>query len=552
MRRHSRRLVRNAGCTERAVRDTAGHRNGRSVPAIVLALTAVGAVLRFFGLNGMGLWLDESNSVIIAAEDLSGMVQRLRLDSSPILYYLLLHFWTLLFGVSALAVKSLSAVFGVLLIPATFLLGREMSGRKVGLWASGLMAIAPLAIYYSREARMYSLLPLLGALLFWSALRFLRGGGRRVRPVYVATAVCCLYTHNLGVFLWIIAALLWWTIRRPSVSVGRWILWQVPILVLYLPWVPVLLEQIQNPGHYGWLESFWTAYPPWAAMYRSLETFVHGGPLPIYMDLVGLGWTRVWVPLLALGFLILGITRRPGRKTDDDDGAARHGRLSVLVFLGPLLLPFLYSLAFQPVYAVGRTDVIAYPAFLILITAGALQLKKRGLAAGGLVLFTALSLAVLGPYYGSNRRTGDREISEHAAALTRPYDLILCTGFARASTEYYFKAWGKPRIFLSYPADVAGHLGNLDETALLKDPDRLGREAEQLTDRIEGELCKGRRCLILRSPMPINRILWTALEKRFAMSLADPPGGFRQAVLQTPINVGRLSLPESVERQPLP
>lgn len=504
--------------------------------------TAAGALLRFFGLGGMGLWLDESNSVIIAAESLPGIVQRLRLDSSPILYYLILHFWIQVFGMGSLAVKSLSAVFGTLLIPATYLLGREISGRKAGLWASGLITVAPLAIYYAREVRMYSLLPFLTVLLFWSALRFLRRGGRGALAAYLAIAVCCVHTHNVGIFVWISAALLWWGVRRPSTTFRRWLLWQAIIPLLVVPWLPVLYQQLRNPTHYSWFEFFWSTYPPWAALYRTLEAFVPGGFLPSYTDLGGLAWARVWSPLLALAFLIMGIAPRRGGANDRSEPTSLRGQLPALAFIVPLFLPFLYSWVVQPVYAVGRTDTVVYPVFLILLTAGGLRMRRRAVAAAALALFTTLSLLTLVPYYGSNRRAGDREIAEHAEALTRPYDIIVCTGFARASTEYHFMARGQPRVLVSFPAEMAAHLGSLDESALMMNEDRLEQEAHDVSDFLVEELRKGRRCLILRSPMRINRFLWTVLERRFDMDLADPPGGFHQAVLRTPINVGRLSL----------
>ncbi len=528
--------------TERAVREIADGLSGGRALAVLAALIVAGAVLRFLGLGAMGLWLDESNSVLIASQDVSGIVQRLRLDSSPILYYLLLHIWIRIFGMGPVGVKSLSVLCGTLLIPATYLLGREISGRRVGLWAAGLVTIAPAAVYYSRETRMYSLLPLLTVLLFWCALRFLSSGNRRALMGYLAAAALCLYTHNYGIFAWIAAASLWWGTRRPPIGLGRWALWQLLILVFYVPWMPILVHQMRNATHYRWLESFWNAFPPWTALYRTVETFVPGGVFPAYTDMGGLPWTRVWVPLIALAFLLSGVTGRPRGDGANPSSSLLARRSTATMLLVPLLLPYLYSLLRRPIYAVGRTDMIVYPVFLILLTAGAFRWRRRVLSVGGFGLFAALSLLTLIPYYGSNHRTGDREIADHAAALTRPGDLIICTGFTRASLEYYLTSRRQPRRLVSFPAEAAEHLGNLDETDLMRDENRLAGEAARIAGLAESNLHDGHTCLILRSPMKMNRILWVALENRFDMTLADPPGGFRQAVLGTPVNVGRLAL----------
>ena len=265
-------------------------------------------------------------------------------------------------------------------------------------------------------------------------------------------------------------------------------------------------------------------------MVRTLEVFVPGSALPLYTDLGGLSWTRIWSPLLALVFLVMGMAPERSAANSGNDSSILHGRLSALMLFTPLLLPFLYSWIVQPVYAVARTDTVAYPVFLILLTVGGLRVIWRAVSVALLALFTALSLMTLIPYYGSNRRAGDLEIAEHAIALTRPHDIIVCTGFTRASTEYYLMARREPRFLASFPAEMADHLGNLDESALMTKEDRLEREAHDLADFLTEELENGRRCLILRSPRRINRILWEVLEKKFDMELADPPGGFHQAV----------------------
>ena len=228
----------------------------------VAGLTAIGALLRFYQLGGMGLWLDESNSVIIAGEDFPGLVARLRLDSSPPLYYLLLHFWAQIFGIGQLAVKSLSAVFGTLLIPATYLLGRELAGRRTALWTAALITVAPLAIYYSREVRMYSLLPLLAVLTAWFAIRYIRRGSVPDLVGYAVAATACVYTHNFGWFIWTACVSLWWLIRNRTGSWKLWVLVQSGVVLLYVPWLSILWQQIRNPHHYSWMGPFWQPPTP--------------------------------------------------------------------------------------------------------------------------------------------------------------------------------------------------------------------------------------------------------------------------------------------------
>ena len=524
------------------VLETNGNRSRRLDFALLAALTAVGAALRFYGLNGMGLWLDESNSVIIASEDFPGLIDRLRLDSSPAAYYVLLHLWMRVAGTGELAVKSLSAIFGTLLVPATYWLGREADSRRTGFGGAVLITFAPLAIYYAREARMYSLVPLLAALCFLAALRFLRRGSAWSLVGYIAACALCLHTHNYGFFVWAAAVVLAAVLGERAVSWRKWILVQIPIALLYAPWVPVLLAQIRNPTHYSWLAPMWRALPGWAAPYRSLESFMPGGAMPIYTDLGSLAWARTWPALAALVFLIPGVFGLPAR--GHSPGAKKWtGRALPILFLVPLVLPFVYSLFRPPVYVVARTDTVVYPVFLLLLASGAFRLGRRWVPVVGLALFLLPTVFTLAPYYETSRRTGDREIAMHAAGLTRPNDVIVCTGLTRASMEYYLRSWTAPRTLASFPAELARHMGNLDEAALLSDRDRLVREAEALGGFLTSALQEGRQCVILRAPVEVNRILWAHLEKRFDLTVADPPGGLHSAVTHAPVNVGRLTLP---------
>jgi len=134
---------------------------------IVLLATA----LRFYRLDGQSLWADEGNSVALAGRSPADITYGAAYDIHPPLYYYLLHFWVWPFGTSEFAVRSLSAVIGILLACLTFLLGRYLFDSWVGLVAAFLSAISPFQVYYSQEARMYILLAALSALSVYFFLR---------------------------------------------------------------------------------------------------------------------------------------------------------------------------------------------------------------------------------------------------------------------------------------------------------------------------------------------------------------------------------------------
>ena len=80
------------------------------------------------------------------------------LDTNPPLYYTLQKFWLLWFGRSEGALRSLSAVLGSGSILLVYGLGEALSSARLGLLVAFLLAISPLHIEYSQEARAYTLL----------------------------------------------------------------------------------------------------------------------------------------------------------------------------------------------------------------------------------------------------------------------------------------------------------------------------------------------------------------------------------------------------------
>lgn len=85
----------------------------------------------------------------------------MRESTHPPLYFWLSHWWLQLSGEGLVSIwwaRSLSALLGVAAIPAMYCLGWLWFGNLVtAQFAAALMAVSPLAIYLSQEARHYTL-----------------------------------------------------------------------------------------------------------------------------------------------------------------------------------------------------------------------------------------------------------------------------------------------------------------------------------------------------------------------------------------------------------
>ena len=100
-------------------------------------------------------------------------------ESNPPLYYVLAWGWAKAFGTGEVGLRSLTALFGAATVPVGYLIGRQLASRRAGLVLAALIAVNPMLIWYSQEARSYALLVFFGALsVFFFARALDTGRGR--------------------------------------------------------------------------------------------------------------------------------------------------------------------------------------------------------------------------------------------------------------------------------------------------------------------------------------------------------------------------------------
>lgn len=235
---------------------------------IVVGLTALGALLRFATLGLQSFHHDE----VVTAErvlqpdffhtmDVVGYS-----ESAPPLYYALAWFWTQFTGVGEFGLRSFSALAGTATIPVAFLLGAELRGRRTGLLAAALVAVNPMLLWYSQEARAYALLTLLCALSLLFCLRALRNGQRRDFVLWGVASGLALATHYFAVFPLLVEAVLLARQRRRASWVGLGIAGVFGALLL-----PLAISQMSY-GHAEWIGNMSLGHRLW----ETAATFVTG------------------------------------------------------------------------------------------------------------------------------------------------------------------------------------------------------------------------------------------------------------------------------------
>jgi 4-amino-4-deoxy-L-arabinose transferase-like glycosyltransferase len=447
----------------------------------VLALTFLAFVLRAWRLGYQPLWWDEGWTVYFATSGVGEMMARTAIDIHPPFYYLVLHFWTLLAGPGAVAVRLFSAVLGTLSVPLLFLVGRRLLGVKPALMAALTLAVAPFHVYYSQEARMYGLVTLLVLASTYLFLLLLEPGqdprfGWVRWVLYVVVTSLAMYSQYYAAFVPLAQTLfVLFHVWRYKGIVGRWIGAQAAVAVAYLPWLayagPKLVayvgEKLVKEGD--------VPVGPWTYLQRHFVAFSVGH---LSQDRLMLSWLAV--ALVALALLGLAAALTVYRRKEPDGWQGREAAVFALLWLlVPISLGYLVNLRYpftSP--AIERLFLLAAPAFYLLIGVGLSWLWHRSRAAWVAPLLVALlSAAPLFDYYLTERYAGEdyRPLVAKVEALSLPEDVVVAVhpwqiGYFRA---YYEGA--TPLLYLTpkEAIDVTSELWAEDRAQMASELDRL-------------------------------------------------------------------------------
>ena len=321
-----------------------------SSSASILIATCLGLLLRLLFLGSKSLWLDESWSLMVAQGGLGGLWSGAADNMNPPGYYLLLMPWVRL-GQSEYWLRLPSVLFGILAIPMTYWLGRLLHSEAVGGSAAWLLAFSPIAVWYSQEARGYSLLTVLALGSVISLVRALRQGDMRWWLSCVLLTAAALFTHYSAVWILLVQGVLvvWESMRGGSLlrRVSAWVASLVLVGLVLLPWL-----RTPAAGAFFARVDVGQIYPAQFLAYRT-------GMSPELSLLLILG--VLFIVGTAILFGLYELARNPGLLT-----ALRTSRpirvLSVIVLCG-----LLAASVVPRAYSIKRFTLVLWPFCLLAV-----------------------------------------------------------------------------------------------------------------------------------------------------------------------------------------
>ena len=485
-------------------------------------LTAFAFGLRLVHLGRFELWVDEAatwwfSRMVWGGELASAALQ----EPTPPVYYALIGLLTRIFGEHDVVLRLPSAVAGALSIPAVWLLGRRLfglgAGERIGWLAALLLAIHPLHIFYSREARVYTLLLLLTTVLverLWNALEA-ETWGSFLQFTAILMAICAL--HVSGYFLGVAVGVQILIGARSWRGRWRGLVAAALAGLALLPYTLWALPQMQGTRAAWSVENLYRVLPEEGSLARTFEMQLLGADYFAYlrqMDQPPTPQRLRWLAVGAQGVLVLaalgwGLAR------------ARRRPTSVLVagWWLSILVPWGLSRAWQTFYHPGRHDFYTVGLVMVVLAAGVEALGNHAAFQGGeprgswlgqrkAVLVTAVVLlpivvgALMRGYWlhqlepTRHYRPKGEWIADHTDPTS---DRVIAFGILRPITEHYTRLAGSTVRFESFPSETDLHAGWSDDRTLIEDPEALESEARARIAALS-EPGGPRRLLVLLRP----------------------------------------------------
>ncbi len=380
---------------------------------LVLALlTVAGAWLRLSHLGTKSLWLDEGATVALARASWSHFIWVWWYGEANLqtTYFLLMRGWIHL-GHSETWLRLPSALFGVASIPLMYVVARRFVSVGPALAAAALLAFSPTDVYYSQEARSYTLAILFVLLSSYFFVRTVEGDRRRDWVLWTIISILTFYSHYFSALVLVAQACSLFFRKKP-------------------PWKPVII---------GGLVILATAIPGLTYIFRAAPENLHfiwmpqASPRELWhlgMFYGGSG-AKVFLALILWIAGLVAIARTRGR----DSETFWRGMLIVSWAVLPAAITALVSLR-HPIF-MQRYLIFSLPATMFLAAMGMAALRKMHVGVVLVVALCAMSIPTIVKDYHKPREDW-RSASNAILASASPGDAVVFYPFyTRIMLDYY-------------------------------------------------------------------------------------------------------------------
>ncbi|MCX6781657.1 MAG: glycosyltransferase family 39 protein [Candidatus Magasanikbacteria bacterium] len=380
-------------------------------------------------------WYDETVSIYFSSQNLTRTVALSGLDTTPCLFFVLLHFWLLIVGTGSVAlIAILPFIFSLAAIAAIYFLGKEIFDEQVGLFAALLMSLSPLNIQYATEIRAYSVLVLIAIFFILFLLRAIKRGQKSDFIGLAIFTLLLLYTHYSSAALIVPAYILLYYYKKTEIK--KIIVCAAAVAVGYIPALMVFerwgdFVGVGSESFYGRFFSHGDIF----ALFQYLYTIVFG--------VVGINAVPAMLSIFIIALMIYFWRNY---------GETKNRILAILVISGWVMLAVLKFIYTERYYIIFTIPMILM--FAVVLA----NLKRKswlGVVGGAAVIF---SLFIIPSYITDNSRMDNSRAFKYFAPSfaqiilneSRPGDIVVADHYSHVLWTQYLKSGPEVKFFFPY------------------------------------------------------------------------------------------------------
>jgi len=407
----------------------------------LLGIVLIATILRLLTITKADIWHDEGYSAMIISFPPAEIIGHAVRDFHPPLYALMLHWWSLLFGTSELALRSLSLVAGVATVVLVYFIIKRLRFSETTARIATLFAtFAPFLIRYSQEARMYGIAAFLvcaATLAMLIALDYSKKANAKKQLIwwiiYGLLMAAALYTHYYAAFIiFVHIGYAWYRYGGFKSLISNKFWWTGNLIAagLFSTWLPVAVAQFSRVQQGYWI-------PPVDA-----ETIPNTLMQFFAFSSNSLNAAVEFILTLLLACLVTIFMMRTAKPR-------RPSIWFVIAWMSvPLLIALGVSIIRQPVYydRYFIYSAVAFSALLaILITNARLRASIKTALVCGVLIISMLGIMRVAQSATHQMNTVATYVNEHS----EPNDLIVSGELYTFFDFSYYNTTGKPLHLLS-------------------------------------------------------------------------------------------------------
>ena len=205
----------------------------------------IALILRAYHITDKTLWVDELYVFNLANHSslLTTISQTLTTDLHAPVFFVMVHYWIKLFGTQDSLLLVLPVMFSWLMIATGWFVCKKLFNTSAAVIYTLLATFNCLEIYYAKELKFYSLLPLLGLLSFYFFSKITEVDTTKTfckkDALWLALInLLIIYTFNIGIIFVFIQFLtgLCFVLYKNKTAVKKFVISFLCTFVLYLPY----------------------------------------------------------------------------------------------------------------------------------------------------------------------------------------------------------------------------------------------------------------------------------------------------------------------------